>query len=89
VITELRESLEKFTKINEASMSEIKESNDELTRNMVLFKKGGNFSKKEVDFFKNKIRLLENKTIRFYQAQVREMNANLPVMIEKGKTKFY
>ena len=52
---------------------------------MVLFKKGGNFSKKEVDLFKNKIRLLENKTIRFYQVQVREMNAKLPEMVEKGK----
>ena len=31
--------------------------------------------------------MLENKTIRIFQAQVKEMNARLPELIRSGKSK--
>lgn len=52
VIVQLKANLDKFLKINESDMRSIKESNENVIKNCVPFKKGGNFSKKEIDYFR-------------------------------------
>ena len=52
VIVQLKANLDKFLKINESDMKSIKESNENVIKNCVPFKKGGNFSKKEIDYFR-------------------------------------
>ena len=53
VIVQLKANLDKFLKINESDMRSIKESNENVIKNCVPFKKGGNFSKKEIDYFRS------------------------------------
>jgi hypothetical protein len=77
-----------FIETSEEIIREIKESNEDVIRQMILFKKGGNFSKKEVELYKIKIKKLESKTVRFYQTQVREMNSKLPEMVDRGNMLF-